>query len=95
MNGRWRNIYQPLGEGIVKWDSFFEYLKEFGYTGPISLHVEYHMYDEKDPSVPVGKKRKIAKDQAALTKAGAAGVVMQKVKTYERRTTVRWYSQMR
>ena len=60
VNGRWRNVYQPLGEGIVKWEKFFEYLKEFGYTGPISLHVEYHMYDEKDPSIPVSQKRKIS-----------------------------------
>lgn len=60
VNGRWRNIYQPLGEGIVKWDTFFGYLKDFGYTGPISLHVEYHMFDEKDTSLTIEQKRKAA-----------------------------------
>ena len=60
VNGRWRNIYQPLGEGIVKWDTFFGYLKEFGYTGPITLHVEYHMFDEKDSSLSIEYKRKAA-----------------------------------
>lgn len=57
VNGRWRNVYKPLGEGIVDWDAFFGYLKKFGFNGPISLHVEYHMYDEKDPSVTVEQKR--------------------------------------
>lgn len=58
MNGRWRNVYLPLGEGIVDWDSFLGYLKESGYTGPISLHVEYPMYDEDDQSLTVEQKRK-------------------------------------
>jgi sugar phosphate isomerase/epimerase len=60
VNGRWRNIYQPLGEVIVKWDTFFGYMKEFGYTGPISLHVEYHMFDEEDTSLTIEQKRKAA-----------------------------------
>jgi len=58
VNGRWRNVYEPLGGGIVDWDAFMGHLKEFGYTGPISLHVEYHMFDEKDTSLTVEQKRK-------------------------------------
>jgi len=42
----------------VDWDSFLGYLKESGYTGPISLHVEYPMYDEEDQSLTVEQKRK-------------------------------------
>jgi len=60
VNGRWRNIYEPLGEGIVKWDTFFGYMKEFGYTRPITLHVEYHTFDEKDTSLTIGQKRTAA-----------------------------------
>ena len=60
VNGRWRNVYQPLGEGIVKWDAFFGFLKETNYAGPISLHVEYHMFDEEDPSLTVEQKQKSA-----------------------------------
>ena len=60
VNGRWRNVYEPLGGGIVDWDAFMGYLKEFGYTGPISLHVEYHMFDEEDKSLTVEQKKKAA-----------------------------------
>ncbi|MEE9463158.1 MAG: sugar phosphate isomerase/epimerase family protein [Bacteroidales bacterium] len=58
VKGKWKNVYMPLGEGIVDWDAFLGYLKEFGFTGPISLHVEYHMYDEEDKSLTVEQKRK-------------------------------------
>jgi L-ribulose-5-phosphate 3-epimerase len=60
VNGRWGNVYLPLGEGIVDWDTFLGYLKKFGYAGPISLHVEYEMYDEEDQSLTVEQKRKSA-----------------------------------
>jgi sugar phosphate isomerase/epimerase len=33
-----------LGEGIVKWDSFFEALKEIGYSGFLSLEFENDIY---------------------------------------------------
>ena len=58
VNGRWRNVYRPLGEGIVDWDVFLGYLNKFGYTGPISLHVEYPMFDEEDHSLTLEQKRK-------------------------------------
>lgn len=58
VNGRWRNVYRPLGEGIVDWNVFLAYLKGFGFTGPISLHFEYPMYDEKDKSLSIEQKRK-------------------------------------
>jgi sugar phosphate isomerase/epimerase len=58
VKGKWQNVYVPLGEGIVDFDAFFGYLKEFGFTGPISLHLEYPMYDEEDESMSVEQKRK-------------------------------------
>ncbi len=58
VNGRWRNVYRPLGEGIVDWDVFLGFLKEFGYTGPISMHFEYPMFDEEDKSLTIEQKRK-------------------------------------
>jgi len=58
VKGNWQNIYVPLGEGIVDFDAFFGYLKVFGFTGPISLHLEYPMYDEEDESLAVEQKRK-------------------------------------
>ncbi len=58
VNGKWGNVYKPLGEGMVDWDAFLGQLKEFGFTGPISLHVEYPMYNEEDDSLTVEQKRK-------------------------------------
>jgi sugar phosphate isomerase/epimerase len=31
----------PLGEGMVDWQKFFSLVAASGFTGPISLHVEY------------------------------------------------------
>jgi L-ribulose-5-phosphate 3-epimerase len=58
VNGRWRNVYQPLGEGMVDWDAFLGHLKAFDFTGPISLHLEYPLYDEEDTSQTLEQKRK-------------------------------------
>lgn len=39
--GRWRPRMCPLGEGMVDYPRFFELLAASGFSGPISLHVEY------------------------------------------------------
>jgi len=36
----------PLGEGAVDWDAFFALLAQARFTGPISIHMEYHPQDE-------------------------------------------------
>ena len=42
-NGRWRPRMCPLGEGMVDYPRFFELLAASGFSGPISLHVEYRI----------------------------------------------------
>ena len=37
----WRPGFCPLGEGMVDLPTFFGYLKQISFTGPISLHFEY------------------------------------------------------
>ncbi len=44
--GRWQMTMCPLGEGMVEWDRFFATISKANFTGPISLHVEYHTADE-------------------------------------------------
>lgn len=44
--GQWRMTMCPLGEGMVDWEKFFAMLAAARFTGPISLHVEYHSDDE-------------------------------------------------
>lgn len=42
----WQMQMCPLGEGMVDWDYFFDRLARIGFTGPISLHLEYEPNDE-------------------------------------------------
>ncbi|MCP5113862.1 MAG: sugar phosphate isomerase/epimerase [bacterium] len=45
-DGQWRMTMCPLGEGMVDWEKFFSMLAAARFTGPVSLHVEYHADDE-------------------------------------------------
>lgn len=40
-DGKWDRIMCPLGEGMVDFPAFFKMLAASGFSGPISLHVEY------------------------------------------------------
>jgi sugar phosphate isomerase/epimerase len=37
----WRPEFCPIGKGMVDFKTFFSYLKEIGFVGPISMHFEY------------------------------------------------------
>jgi sugar phosphate isomerase/epimerase len=60
IKGKWRAVYVPLGEGIIEVDRFLGYLKESGFSGPVSMHFEYPFYDESDTSITLKQKRQIA-----------------------------------
>lgn len=60
VNGKWTAVNVPLGEGMVDTDKFLQYLKEFNFSGPISLHLEYPMFDHSDRSLNFEQKRKSA-----------------------------------
>lgn len=45
-NGKWRPKWVPLGEGMVDWPEVFRGFAKVGFTGPITLHVEYPAKDE-------------------------------------------------
>lgn len=40
-NGKWRTHWCPLGEGMVPWADIFSAYAKAGFTGPLSLHLEY------------------------------------------------------
>ncbi len=40
-DGKWRARMCPLGQGMVDYPKFFKLLAAGGFSGPISLHVEY------------------------------------------------------
>lgn len=43
LEGRWRARMCPLGQGMVDYPRFFRTLAASGFSGPISLHVEYQI----------------------------------------------------
>lgn len=59
-NGKWRNHWCPLGEGMVNWPAVFGEYAKAGFSGPLSLHLEYPGGDELSS---------IQKDLAFLKKA--------------------------
>ena len=40
-NGRWREKWAPLGEGMVDFREFFAMVKQSGFNGPLQMHFEY------------------------------------------------------
>jgi sugar phosphate isomerase/epimerase len=41
VNGQWKPINTPLGEGMVDFDRYFSLLKKYNINVPVSLHLEY------------------------------------------------------
>ena len=41
--GKWKPEMCPLGQGMVDYPRFFRALAASGFSGPISLHVEYRI----------------------------------------------------
>ncbi|HEC41361.1 MAG TPA: sugar phosphate isomerase/epimerase [Bacteroides sp.] len=60
INGKWKMVNVPLGEGMVDFDEFLGYLKNFSFEGPVDIHCEYPFFDSKDKSLTLEQKRKAA-----------------------------------
>lgn len=61
VDGKWRTINTPIGEGMVDFPRFFKILKEMKIGGPISMHFEYPLTDKPIEEMGV----KIAKEQVS------------------------------
>jgi sugar phosphate isomerase/epimerase len=59
-NGKWDIKNVPMGEGMVDFDTYFEHYKNFNFQGPISVHIEYPMFDEMDKTLTKKEKFKFA-----------------------------------
>lgn len=44
--GKWKVNWCPMGEGMVDWPAVFSKFASSGFTGPLTLHVEYEPKDE-------------------------------------------------
>jgi sugar phosphate isomerase/epimerase len=58
-DGKARELNVPVGEGIVDFPAYFDLLNELGIRGPITVHLEYPMFPEKDMSLAQKKTRAI------------------------------------
>jgi L-ribulose-5-phosphate 3-epimerase len=45
VNGNWRGVACPLGEGMVNWTKLFPIIMASNFKGPISIHQEYKPAD--------------------------------------------------
>lgn len=43
VNGQWKPVNTPLGEGMVDFDRYFSLLKKYNINVPVSLHLEYDL----------------------------------------------------
>ena len=59
VNGKPMAVTVPLGEGTVNWDLYFKTLKELNISGPITLHVEYPLFEKSEESNSLARKQEI------------------------------------
>jgi len=45
--GKWKVQWVPLGEGMVDWATVLGMFAKAKFTGPLSIHLEYHASDEQ------------------------------------------------
>ena len=43
VDGQWKPINVPIGEGMVNFDKYFKLLKKYNLKPPVSLHLEYDL----------------------------------------------------
>ena len=58
-DGNAREINMPIGEGVVDFEAYFKLVKALGIHGPITMHLEYEMFPEKEMTLAQKKERAI------------------------------------
>ncbi|MCM4151454.1 sugar phosphate isomerase/epimerase [Arenibacter sp. N53] len=69
VNGQWKPINTPLGEGMVDFDRYFTLLKKYGINVPVSLHLEYELGGSEHGAtkITIDKKEVFAQMKKDLT----------------------------
>ncbi len=56
VNNKWTAVNCPLGRGMVDFVRYFKMVREIGFSGPVSLHLEYELggaeHGRRDISIP-------------------------------------------
>jgi L-ribulose-5-phosphate 3-epimerase len=58
-DGRAIEVNVPVGEGVVDFKAYFKLVKEMGIEGPITIHLEYPMFPEKEMTLAQMKEHAI------------------------------------
>jgi len=58
-DGKAREVNVPVGEGIVDFQAYFDLVDEFGIYGPITIHLEYPMFTDKELTQSQKKEKAI------------------------------------
>jgi len=76
VDGKWKPVNTPLGDGMVDFNRYFSLLKKYGINVPVSLHLEYDLggAEHGDSKITIDKKEvfsKMKKDLAFLRETWA------------------------
>jgi len=66
VNGQWKAINTPIGEGMVDFDKYFKLLKKYRLNPPVSLHLEYDLGGAEKGHSKISVDKKVVFD--AMTK---------------------------
>lgn len=69
VNGKWKPINTPLGQGMVDFNRYFSLLKKYQINVPVSLHLEYDLGGAEHGSskINIHKKQVFAQMKKDLT----------------------------
>tara|TARA_R110001583_G_scaffold107790_1_gene256425 strand:+ start:60 stop:1004 length:945 start_codon:yes stop_codon:yes gene_type:complete len=62
INGEWKPINVPIGEGMVNFDKYFKLLKYYKLKPPVSLHLEYDLGGAEKGMSEISVDKKIVFD---------------------------------
>jgi L-ribulose-5-phosphate 3-epimerase len=59
VKGKPQAVTVPMGEGMVNWDLYFRTVKELGIEAPLTLHVEYPLFENGEDKLPLPQQQEI------------------------------------
>jgi len=62
VNGKWKIVNVPVGEGMVDFDAYFKLLKNMGLNPPVTLHLEYPLGGAEKGRSEISVNQKIVFD---------------------------------
>ena len=59
VKGKPSAVTVPMGEGMVNWDLFFRTVKELNISGPVTIHVEYPLFEKGEEQLPLAQQQEL------------------------------------